>query len=470
MSAQELAYLSLREAADRVRQRQVSPVELLEAVLARTSALEPRIHAYITPTFDEAMAAARQAEQEIMAGRYLGPLHGIPIALKDNYWTRGVKTTAGAKLLADFVPTEDGTVVSKLRAAGAVLTGKLNMHELAMGGTTVNPHYGTTHNPWGLDRVPGGSSGGSGAAVAAGFCYAAMGTDTAGSVRNPAAFCGTAGLKATYGRASIYGIVPYAWTMDHAGPLTRTVEDAALVMNAIAGYDPKDEGSADVPVPDFTASLGAGVAGLRLGVPRSYFFSPLDPAVRAAVDAAIGVLRDLGASVEEVDWPGAAPSVPIYQLIRGPEAASFQEQFLRVHPDDYGADVRATPQVGALVLATDYLRAQRLRSALRSEMATLLKRVDALLTPTTRTPAPRIGEQVTELEGQPASSTLIGIGNTVPFNLTGAPALSVPCGFAPDGMPIGLQIAGRAWDEATVLRIGAAYEQATSWHQQHPDL
>jgi len=469
VSAQELVYLSLREAADRVRQQQVSPVELLQAVLARTDALEPRIHAYITPTFDEAMAAARQAEREIMAGRYLGPLHGIPVALKDNYWTRGVKTTAGSKFLADFVPTEDSTVVAKLRAAGAVITGKLNMHELAMGGTTDNPHYGTTHNPWGLDRVPGGSSGGSGAAVAAGYCYMAMGTDTAGSVRNPAAFCGTAGLKPTYGRTSIFGIVPYAWTMDHAGPLTRTVEDAALVLNAIAGYDPKDDGSADVPVPDFTASLGAGVAGLRLGVPRSYFFAPLDPEVRMAIDAAIGVLRDLGATVEDLDWPGAEPAIPIYQLIRGPESASFQEKFLQ-HPEDYGADVRATPQTGALVLATDYLRAQRVRAALRAELADLLTRVDALLTPTTRTTAPRIGEQVTEIDGQPVSASLPGIGNTVPFNLTGAPALSVPCGFAPDGMPIGLQIAGRPWDEATVLRIGAAYEQATPWHQRHPDL
>jgi aspartyl-tRNA(Asn)/glutamyl-tRNA(Gln) amidotransferase subunit A len=470
VDTQALYYLSLREAADLVRERRVSPVELLSAVLVRTSALEPRIHAYITPTFDEAMAAARVAEREILAGQYRGPLHGIPVALKDNCWTQGVKTTAGAKLLADFVPTEDATVVAKLRAAGAVITGKLNMHELAMGGTTVNPHYGTTHNPWGLDRIPGGSSGGSAAAVAAGFCYAALGTDTAGSIRSPAALCGVAGLKATYGRASIYGVIPYAWSLDHVGPLTRTVADAALVLNAIAGYDPKDTNSANLPVPDFTAGLGAGVRGLRLGVVRSYFFSPLDPAVGATVDTAAAVLRDLGATVEDLDWPGVARAIPMYQVIRGPEAASYQEEFLRAHIEDYGADVRGTPQGGALFLATDYLRAQRLRTALSGELATLLERVDAVLTPTARAPAAAIGETITELAGQPATATLVGIGNTVPFNLTGAPALSVPCGFASNGLPIGIQIAGRNWDEATVLRIGAAYEQATPWHERHPSL
>jgi aspartyl-tRNA(Asn)/glutamyl-tRNA(Gln) amidotransferase subunit A len=469
MSAQELVYLSLREAADLVRQRQVSPVELLDAVLARTEALEPRLNVYITPMFEQARAAAREAEREILAGRYRGPLHGIPIALKDNYWTQGVRTTAGSKFLAEFVPPEDGTVVAKLRAAGAVITGKCNMHELAIGGSTTNPHYGATHNPWRLGRIPGGSSGGSTAAVAAGLCYAATGTDTAGSIRQPAAYCGIVGLKGTYGRVSIYGIVPLSWSLDHAGPFARTVEDVALVMNAIAGYDPKDVTSANVPLPDFTADLNAGLAGLRLGVPRAYFYEQLDPEVRAAVEAALGVLRDLGASIEEVSFPSAPQALILYPFLSRPEAASFQERFLRTRPDDYG-DVRPNVELGELVLATDYLRAQRLRTAMRQELEALLTRVDALITPTTRTTAHPIGQPFTQVEGRPITVFNLYVGLTVPFDLTGSPALSVPCGFSSEGLPIGLQIVGRAWDEATVLRIGAAYERATPWHQRHPML
>ena len=469
MSMQELVYLSLREAAERVRARQVSPVELLRAVVARTEALQPRLNAYITPMFDEALAAAQQAEREIMAGQYRGPLHGIPVALKDNYWTRGVRTTAGAKHLADFVPTEDATVVAKLRTAGAVITGKTNMHEWAIGGTTTNPHYGATHNPWRLGHIPGGSSGGSAAAVAAGLCYAATGSDTAGSIRNPAAYCNLVGLKATYGRVSIYGVVPLSWSLDHAGGLTRTVEDTALVLNAIAGYDPKDLGSANVPVPDFTASLATGVQGVRLGVPRPYFFEGVAPEVVAAVEQAIQVLRDLGASVEEVAFPSAAQAPLIYPFVSRPEAASFQEQFLRTRPDDYG-DVRPNVELGGVILATDYLRGQRLRTAMREELGALLTRVDALVTPTVRAVAHPIGQSFTEVAGMPVNPFTLGVGLTVPFDLTGTPAISVPCGFSPEGLPIGLQIATRAWDEPLALRIAAAYERATPWKDRHPPL
>ncbi len=445
-------------------------MELTAAVLARTSAFEPQVHAYITPLLDEAAAAARQAEREIMSGRYRGPLHGIPIALKDNYWTAGVRTTAGAKIFADFTPPENGTVVARLREAGAIFTGKCNMHELALGGTTVNPHYGTTHNPWGLDRIPGGSSGGSAAATAAGFCFAATGTDTTGSIRAPASYCNLTGLKPTFGRVSIYGIVPLSWSMDHAGPLTRTVEDAALFMNAIAGHDPKDPTSADVPVPDFTAGLDAPLRGLRLGVPRAYFFEPLDPEIGAAVETALGVLRDLGAEVEEVSFPSGAQALDIYPFVQRPEAASFQEDYIRTQPEDYGADVRPSVELGGIILAVDYLRGQRLRTAMRQELDALLSRVDALVTPSTRAVASPIGRPFTEVGGQPTSGTLINTGNTVAFNLTGSPALSVPCGFSSDGLPFGMQLAGRAWDEATLLRIGAAYQGATSWHEQHPRL
>ncbi len=470
MSGEELIYLSLREAADRLRQRALSPVALLDAMVARTAAVEPRLNAYVRPMFDQARAEAEAAEREIAAGQYRGPLHGIPVALKDNYWTRGVTTAAGAKLLADFVPPEDGAVVAKLRAAGAIISGNTNMHELAIGGSTTNPHYGPTHNPWRLDCIPGGSSGGSAAAVAAGCCFAATGTDTAGSVREPAAYCGLVGIKPTYGRVSIRGIMPLSWSLDHAGPLTRTVEDGALVLQAIAGYDPQDQCSADVPVPDFTAELGRGVGGLRLGVPRPYFFDQLDAEVAATVETAIGVLRDLGASVEEVAFERAAWAPALFPLISRPEAASYQEELLRTRPDDYG-DVRVQVELGKLVLATDYLRAQRLRTAMRQELEGLFTRVDALVMPTTRTVAHPIGQPFTEVAGRPVPNTShLWVGLTVPFDLTGTPAVSVPCGFAANGLPIGLQIAGRAWDEATILRIAAAYEAATPWHQQHPSL
>lgn len=467
---QELAYLSLREAADRVRTRQVSPVELLNAVAVRTNALEPQLNAYITLMFDQAMVAAQAAEQAIMAGQYRGPLHGIPIALKDNYWTQGVRTTAGSKIMAEFVPPEDGTVVAKLREAGAVITGKCNMHEFALGGTTDNPHYGPAHNPWRLDRVPGGSSGGSAGATAAGLCYAATGSDTAGSIRNPASYCGLAGIKPTYGRVSIYGIVPLSWSLDHAGPLTRTVEDAALVMNAIAGYDPRDPGSVNLPVPDFTASLGAGVQGIRLGVPRQFFFEGVTPEVSAAVETALGVFRGLGASVQDVDWPSAGQSLVIFPFVSRPEVVSFQEEFLRTRPQDYGADVFALAAAGEFVLGADYVRGQRLRRGLQQDLEAVLSQVDALITPTTRSVAFPIGTTIPEIGGMPMNPFNLGVGLTVPFDLTGTPCLSVPCGFSSDGLPIGLHIAGRAWDEATVLRIGAAYEQATPWHQQHPNL
>ena len=470
MDADALSYLSLAEVAEQLRQRAVSPVEVLEAVLARTDAVEPRLRAYVTPTFDAARAAARAAEQEIAGGRYRGPLHGIPIALKDNYWTRGVVTAAGAKLLADFVPPEDGTVVAKLRAAGAILTGKTNMHELAIGGSTDNPHYGPTHNPWRLDCIPGGSSGGSAAAVAAGLCYAATGTDTAGSIREPAAYCGLAGLKPTYGRVSIHGIVPLSWSLDHAGPLARTVEDVALVLNAIARLRS-------------ARPLLGRRAGRRLfsGAPGR---RPARPAARRARAVLLRPARPRGAprpwrrrSACSATWARTSRrSLPPRRLggvavpvMSRPEAASFQEEFLRTRPDDYG-DVRAQVELGTMVLATDYLRAQRLRTAMRQEAGGLLTRVDALVTPTTRTVAHPIGRPFTEVAGQPVTPVGLWIGLTLPFDLTGTPGAVGALRLLGRGLPIGLQIVGRSWDEPTSCRIGAAYERATPWHDHHPPL
>jgi aspartyl-tRNA(Asn)/glutamyl-tRNA(Gln) amidotransferase subunit A len=468
VATSDVVYLTLREAADRVRRRELSAVELTDAVLARTEEVEPRIHAYITLTAEAARAAAAAADREIAAGNYRGPLHGMPIGLKDNFYTRGVRTTGGAKVLGDFVPDTDATVVARLREAGAVLTGKLNLHELAIGSTTTNPHYGTTHNPWNLEHIPGGSSGGSGAALAAGMCFAATGTDTRGSIRNPGALCGVVGLKPTYGRVSICGVVPLSWTMDHAGPLARTVEDAALVLNAIAGYDPADATTVDVPVPDFTSGLGQPIRGLRLGVVRNWFFDVLHPDVRAAVEAALPVFEALGAIVEDLELPGLGVTHEVFEVITRPEAASWQHELLATRPDDYGADVRMNLELGELILAVDYVRALQLRRTMAAEQYALLRRYDAFIAPTRAAPASRIGATSDVIEGR---EVLVGRqGLTAPFNLSGIPAISVPCGFSAAGLPIGLQIAGRPWDEVTVLRLAHAYEQATDWHQRRPAL
>jgi aspartyl-tRNA(Asn)/glutamyl-tRNA(Gln) amidotransferase subunit A len=470
MSVQELAYLSLQDAGTRLRTRELSPVELLDAVLARTVALEPRLNAYITPMFDAARAAAQTAEAEIRAGAYRGPLHGIPIGLKDNYYTAGVRTTAGSTVLGDFVPAEDAYTVAKLRAAGAVLTGKLNLHEMTIGGTTDNPHYGRTHNPWSLDRTPGGSSGGSSAAVAAGLCYAATGSDTAGSIRIPAAYCGIVGLKPTYGRCSIAGIVPQSWSLDTAGPLARRVADAALVLQAMAGYNADDETSADRPVPDFGAELGQGIAGLRLGLPQGDYAELLEPEVATALDAAVAVLRGQGARVEPIDLPSASDLVRVVLFIANAEASAFNRPWLNADPAAYGVDVRTVLESGALLLASDYIHALRLRSSLAREVRQAMQGFDAVLTATTPTTALPFGLPTVRLGGRDVLTILAIIPITAPWNLSGLPTISVPCGFAGDGLPIGLQITGQAWEEARVLRIAEAYEQATAWHTRHPPL
>jgi aspartyl-tRNA(Asn)/glutamyl-tRNA(Gln) amidotransferase subunit A len=471
MSGTDLVFRSLSEVAALLASRRLSPVELLEAVLVQTRAFEPTVHAYITPTFERAEAAARVAEQEIIDGAYRGPLHGIPIAVKDNLWTRGLRTTAGSKLLEDFVPQEDAATVARLLAAGAVLTGKCNMHELASGGTTTNAYFGATHNPWSLDRIPGGSSGGSAAAVAAGFCYAALGTDTAGSVRNPAAYCGLVGLKGTYGRVSNYGVVPLSYTADHVGPLARTVRDTALTMQAISGFDRRDPTSVKVPVPELLAGFGGDLKGLRVGLPRRYFFDQIAADVDSAVEAALGVLLDLGASIQDVDFPAAGMTPLLYRFITRPEAASFQEEFLQLRPQDYGdAAIRNMANLGEFVLAKDYLRAQRLRAAMRVELEQIMDDVDLLVTPTTPTVAHPIGRPFTQVDGAPIEPFDLTVGLTAPFDLTGSPAISLPCGFTEDDLPVGLQLVGRAWDEATVLRAADAFERATDWHERHPGL
>ncbi|MFI5319335.1 MAG: amidase [Myxococcota bacterium] len=469
MSDLDLANLSIARAARALRAKELSPLELTDAYLRRIEQLNPRVNAYIAVTAERARGDARRATDELAAGKPRGPLHGIPIAHKDLYETAGIRTTGGGKFHASHVPAEDCTVARKLREAGTILLGKLNTHEYAYGVTTNNPHYGATRNPWDLTRVPAGSSGGSGAAIAAGLATATTGTDTGGSIRMPASVCGVVGLKPTYGRVSKAGVLPLSYAYDHAGPIARTVEDAALLLNAIAGYDPADAASVRVPVDDATAQLGAGVRGLRVGVPRAWFFERLDGEVAAAVERALGELARLGAELRDIELPDVGAAVAGTFGFVLAEAQQIHAKSLRARPQDFGDDVRAlltspAPDSAALMAGL------RGRDALTAAMRRALESVDVLVTPTTPIAAPRIGDETVRIGGAEESVLAAMIRCTAPFNATHLPALSLPCGFTRGGLPVGLQIAGRPFDEATVLRAGHAYEQATDWHLRTPRL
>jgi len=445
--------VSLEEAATLLRERRVSPVELTEACLARIQAVEPRLNAFVTVTADLARAEARAAEGEIAAGRYRGPLHGIPVAVKDLFVTKGIRTTAGSRILATWIPEEDATVVRKLRAAGAVLLGKLGLHEFAYGISSVNPHFGDVHNPWDTTKIPGGSSGGSAVAVVAGEAYAALGSDTGGSIRIPAALCGCVGLKPTYGRASLFGAVPLAWSLDHPGPLARTVRDVAIATQAISGYDPRDPISADRAVPDLLAGIERSARGLRVGVPTDHVWEECDAAIARAVRAAIETLARAGADVREIRWPRAAEYANAASAILGIEARAYHEGAFRGRAAEYGPLVRARLASQGDVDADTYARSMRLLLEARAGAADRdLDGVDVLAMPTVPTRAWTI-EEAKEI-GRPSEWTRV----TRIFDLTGQPAISVPCGTDPDGLPVGLQFAGRMWDEATVLRAARAYE------------
>ncbi len=469
MSDLDLATLTIARAAQALRERKLSPLELTELYQARIARLEPRVNAYITVTEERARADAKRATEELAKGQARGPLHGIPIALKDLYETAGIRTTGGAKIHADHVPAHDCTVARRLRDAGTILLGKRYTHEYAYGATTNNPHFGPTRNPWNLEHIPAGSSGGSGAAIAAGLATATTGTDTGGSIRMPASVCGVVGLKPSYGRVSKAGVLPLSYLFDHAGPITRTFEDAALVLNAIAGYDPADATTVRTPVPDFTAELGGGLRGLRVGVPRAYFFAHLDGEVAAGVEQAIGQLRKLGADVRDVQLDGVEAGLGAVFAIVLAEAQQIHARSLRTRRADFGADVLTllsakTPDAAVL------MQGLRARDALSASMRGLLESVDLLVTPTTPIVAARIGQETVRYGGieEPILNAMIRC--TAPFNATGLPALSLPCGFTRAGLPIGLQIAGRPFDESTVLRAGHAYEQATDWHTRTPQL
>jgi aspartyl-tRNA(Asn)/glutamyl-tRNA(Gln) amidotransferase subunit A len=467
----DLAYLSVEALGERLRRRELSPVEITRVYLDRIAALDPELHACITVTAEPALADAAAAERAIAAGQYRGPLHGVPLAIKDLFYTAGVRTTAGSRILANFVPTEDATVVARLRAAGALSLGKTNMEEFAYGATSLNPHYGACRNPWDPERIAGGSSGGSAAAVAAGLAPAALGSDSGGSIRQPAALCGLVGLKPSYGRVSKHGVVPLSWSQDHVGPMTRTVRDAALLLQALAGHDPRDPASSDAPVPDYLERIEQGVAGLRVGLPREFFFERVDPATEAAVRGAARALEGLGARVEEVPLPQAAPAFAAGAAILFAEATAYHERWLRTRPQDYDPAVLARLRVGSALLATDYLKAQRARRVLVEQVVRTFDAVDVLLTPTAAVPAPRRDENVIRWpDGSDEDVRGATLRFTRVFNLLGLPAVSVPCGMTASGLPLGAQLVGPPFAEATVLRAARAYEQAEPWEGRRPPL
>jgi aspartyl-tRNA(Asn)/glutamyl-tRNA(Gln) amidotransferase subunit A len=460
--------LTARQAGQLFRLGALSPVELTTALLERAAQTEPRIHAYVEVLADDALAAARQAESELRSGHDRGPLHGIPLGVKDIFDMRGHPTRCGSRVREQAAPaTEDARAVALLRAAGANPIGKTVTQEFAAGVVSV-----PCRNPWDPMRIPGGSSGGSGAAVAVGSCTIALGSDTGGSIRIPASVNGVVGLKPTYGRVSKRGAFPLSWSLDTVGPLARTVDDAALMLNAIAGHDPGDVTTSTRPVADATGELRQGVRGLRLGVPRSYFWDRLQPGVRTAVETALGVFSALGAEVIDTPWPDVQAMRAIGFVINRIESSAIHEMTVREQPNLYENDLRLRLQTGLLVAGTGYLRARRARVALRQAIARFFAehRLDALVTPTlpaVAVPADRL--LVTFDDGDEALLSAY-TRLTMPFNATGQPALSLPCGFDAAGLPVGLQIVGTPFAEASLCRIGHAYEEATDWHNRRPPL
>jgi aspartyl-tRNA(Asn)/glutamyl-tRNA(Gln) amidotransferase subunit A len=450
------------ELAPRLRRKEVSPLELTRACLDRIEKLNSTLNAFIRVNSESALAEARSAENEIARGDWRGPLHGIPIALKDLIDTAGTLTTAGSALYQNRVPTGDAEVVRRLRLAGAVILGKNNLHEFAYGGSSLVSFFGDVHNPCNAAHIAGGSSGGSAAAVAAGLCYAAIGTDTAGSIREPASLCGCVGFKPTYGRVSARGVIPLSWSLDHVGPLTASVGDAAVVLQAIAGYDPLDIFSVDIPVADYVSAFSSGSEGaksLRIGIPRRYFYEDLDAEVAAAVEEALGVIKTLIAEVHEVKI-----EVSSDRTVQAAESYAFHAENVAQSPELYQAETLRRICSGANISAPEYIQRRLEMDRERRRARDFFASVDLLVTPTTPIPAPAIAD----LRKDPAAlrpAELILLRNTRPFNVWGLPAISVPCGFTKSGLPIGLQIAGPHWREDLVLRLAQAYERATEWHK-----
>ncbi len=468
----DLAFSSIHELAPKIKDGTVSPVTLTEIALDRASNLNTALNAFLDVWHDEAIAAAKEAQRQIENGNYLGPMHGIPIGLKDLVDVAGKPTTGGSKVLEANIATSNATVTDRLNNAGAITIGKAHLVEFAFGSAGVNAYMGDVHNPWDLDKITGGSSSGSGAAVSAGLVYGALGSDTGGSIRMPASLCGIAGIKPTYGRVPRTGVLDLCWSCDHVGPMTRRTVDSAYMLNAIAGHDPQDFASSKQPVPDFAADIDKGLDGLRIGVPQHYFFDPeiVDPEVNNAVKNAIELLANNGADIVDIpmEWVGDGRSINV--IITLAEATAVHENLLAEHADDYTPAVRSRIQSALDMPAVDYIRAQRARQAFSVKMAEATKDVDVLVTPTIPVLAhtieectPPLGEVLAEKSHEIPLFTSI-------FDVTGEPSLSVPCGFDSTNMPIGLMVTGHAFDETTVLRVGHAYEELAGWHKQRPPI
>jgi aspartyl-tRNA(Asn)/glutamyl-tRNA(Gln) amidotransferase subunit A len=461
----EVTGLSIADASDLLQGRKLSPVELTNACLARIERLNPVLNAFITVTGEQALADARAAEAEIARGRRRGPLHGIPIALKDLFDTAGVRTTAGSAVFADRVPPEDAEVVRRLKASGAVLLGKLNMHEFAYGDTSAQTHFGPVRNPWDRSRISGGSSGGSAAAVAARLCFGALGSDTGGSVRQPAAYCGIVGLKPSYGLVSTRGVVPLSWSLDHVGPMCRTVADAAMLLQPIAGYDALDINSVNAVVPDYRKALRQKVSALRIGIPRAVFYDMLDPDIEQAVRQALAVIARLTASTRDVELP-PYQTLPVV----GAEAWVFHAPYFTKTPQLYQPGTRQRLQGGSAVSAAAYIEGRRELERLRRAVAGVFSAVDLLVTPTTPVLPQTVDEAVNNPALPPPGGVALSLRNTQPFDIFGLPSISVPCGFSRSGLPIGLEISGPRLGETQVLALAQAYEQATDWHRRTPPV
>jgi len=478
MKTLNLEDLTISELSPQIKRRRISPVEMISQYLERIKRLNPHLNAFTTVTEKQAIADADVAEREIKRGKYRGPLHAIPFSIKDNLATKGTRTTAGSKILAEWQPDFDATVVARLKAAGAIILGKTNMHEWASGGTTINPYFGTTYNPWDRKRIPGGSSGGSAAAVAADMCLGSIGTDNAGSVRNPASLCGIVGLKATYGRISCFGGVPGTggYSLNHFGTFTKTVGDAALVLTAIAGYDPQDPLSADEPVPDYSKSIGKRVKGLKIGLIKGYFDDIMVGDVAKSFGEATRLLESLGMRIEEVSIPHMDLIPAVQNCTSRVENVSAHDRYLRSRPRDYSAELLYKHIHALMIPAATYVNAQRVRRIICQEFDEVMSRVQVLLAPTS-IPAPTIEEcnlGHMELNGERIAlrrSTMnLSTWGTIPFNITGYPALSVCCGFTSSGLPVGMQVVGGPFQEGIVLQVAHAYERAAQWYKRKPKL
>ena len=465
--------LNLNEASQLLRSKKISPVQLTQECLNRIDRLNGRLNAFITVTADSALAEARVAESEIQRGHWRGPLHGMPIALKDIVDTAGLRTTAASGLFKDRIPAQDAEVVRRLKAAGAVFLGKTNLHEFAFGGSSVISYFGPVHNPWDPTCSAGGSSGGSAVAVAARLCYAAIGTDTGGSIRQPASYCGIVGLKPTYGRVSASGVIPLSWSLDHVGPLTRTTKDAALVLQVIAGYDRQDTASIDTPVPDYTETMSAPTTSLQLGIPRAYFYDELHSDIQAVMEAALSVFKSITKSQRDVA-PLAADAtysswMDHYTPILVAEAYAYHKDYIEKSPELYQAATLKRLRAGSEIAAAKYIQSRREMEHVRRSIVHIFESVDLLITPTVRIPP----FTIVDLQGDPDTARaeeLAMLHNARALNFAGLPSVSVPCGFTRGGLPVGMQITGRPGDEATVCRLAHAYEQATDWHKREPQL